>query len=98
MPVFQAIVATTRREAWANSQRGLAPADLAMHVVLPELDGRILAGAMSFKGPASRSRRSASRALVNRPEPDRIAQVADRVAAFLAAAGDAARPSAGSPC
>ena len=42
--------ATTRREAWEGNQRGLAPADLAMHVVLPELDGRILAGAISFKG------------------------------------------------
>ena len=49
VPVFQVIVATTRREAWEKSQRGLAPADLAMHVVMPELDGRILAGALSFK-------------------------------------------------
>jgi len=45
-------MATTRREAWASGQRGLAPADLAMHVVLPELDGRILAGAISFKAEA----------------------------------------------
>ncbi|TGV64285.1 cobaltochelatase subunit CobN, partial [Mesorhizobium sp. M2D.F.Ca.ET.160.01.1.1] len=48
VPVFQVIVATTRRDVWENNQRGLAPADLAMHVVLPELDGRILAGAISF--------------------------------------------------
>jgi len=48
VPVFQAFAATTRREAWENGQRGLAPADLAMHVVLPELDGRILAGAEAF--------------------------------------------------
>ncbi|MGO4842391.1 cobaltochelatase subunit CobN, partial [Rhizobiaceae sp. 2RAB30] len=49
VPVLQAVVATTRREAWEGGQRGLAPADLAMHVVLPELDGRILAGAIAFK-------------------------------------------------
>src|SRR5690606_20290099 len=49
VPVFQVVVATTKREAWQTNQRGLAPADLAMHVVLPELDGRILAGAISFK-------------------------------------------------
>ncbi len=30
---------------------GSAPADLAMHVVLPELDGRVLAGAIAFKDP-----------------------------------------------
>ena len=49
VPVFQVVPATTRREAWAGGARGLAPADLAMHVVLPELDGRVLAGAVSFK-------------------------------------------------
>ena len=64
VPVFQVFAATTRREAWENGQRGLAPADLAMHVVLPELDGRILAGAISFKAAARRRRRrSAFRAL-----------------------------------
>ena len=48
VPVFQAFAATTRREAWQNGQRGLAPSDLAMHIVLPELDGRIMAGAIGF--------------------------------------------------
>jgi cobalamin biosynthesis Mg chelatase CobN len=42
VPVLQAVVATTKRAAWADSSRGLGAADLAMHVVLPELDGRIL--------------------------------------------------------
>src|SRR5262249_52018667 len=36
-PVLQAVIATTRRAAWQESPRGLGPADLAMHVVLPEL-------------------------------------------------------------
>src|SRR6476661_5507595 len=39
VPVLQAVIATTKRAAWAESPRGLGPADLAMHVVLPELDG-----------------------------------------------------------
>lgn len=77
VPVFQIVVATTRREGWAEGRRGLNPADLAMHVVLPELDGRILAGAISFKAGES------SANLVNQPEPDRVEQVADRIAAFL---------------
>jgi len=47
--VLQAVIATTRRAAWRESPRGLGPADLAMHVVLPELDGRVLAGAIAFK-------------------------------------------------
>jgi len=79
VPVFQIITATTRREAWATGQRGLAPADLAMHVVLPELDGRILAGAISFKQPGLLH----GSAQINRPEPDRVAQVADRISNFL---------------
>ncbi|MCO5071207.1 MAG: cobaltochelatase subunit CobN [Rhizobiaceae bacterium] len=83
IPVFQAVMATTRREAWQGGQRGLAPSDLAMHVVLPELDGRILAGAISFKAQAESSDALGSSGQVNRSEPDRVAQVADRIAAFL---------------
>ncbi|PBB32091.1 cobaltochelatase subunit CobN [Mesorhizobium sp. WSM3868] len=83
VPVFQVIVATTRREVWEKNQRGLAPADLAMHVVLPELDGRILAGAISFKGEIDTDPALAFRAFTNRPEADRVAQVAARIAAFL---------------
>src|SRR5690606_28822555 len=77
VPVFQVVIATTRREGWAEGKRGLNPADLAMHVVQPELDDRILSGAISSKT----GRNSAS--LVNQPEPDRVQQVAERIAAFL---------------
>ncbi|MER8418187.1 cobaltochelatase subunit CobN, partial [Mesorhizobium sp. M1329] len=83
VPVFQVIVATTRRDIWQRNQRGLAPADLAMHVVLPELDGRILAGAISFKDESETDPALAFRAFANRPEPARVAQVANRVEAFV---------------
>jgi len=83
VPVFQAIVATTRREAWAESPRGLASADLAMHVVLPELDGRVLAGALGFKAPAAHDAALGFTGLVNGAEPDRVEAVADRVAAWV---------------
>ena len=83
VPVFQAFVATTRRDAWENGQRGLAPADLAMHVVLPELDGRILAGAIGFKGEREADDALAFRGFFNRPEPDRVEQVAARIAAMV---------------
>lgn len=83
VPVFQVIVATTRRDAWETNQRGLAPADLAMHVVLPELDGRILAGAISFKAEQEADAALAFRAFANRPEPDRVERVADRIAAQI---------------
>ncbi len=76
---FQVIVATTHRDGWADNMRGLNPSDLAMHVVLPELDGRILAGAISFKQPDPEG----GRGLVHCPERDRVEQVAERISAFL---------------
>src|ERR1700761_3903111 len=48
-PVLQVALSAANREAWAGSDRGLSPSDLAFHVVLPELDGRIFAGVASFK-------------------------------------------------
>ena len=83
VPVLQAIVATTRRDVWEANQRGLAPADLAMHVALPELDGRIHAGAIAFKSARPADDALGFGGMANRPEPDRVEQVADRVAAFL---------------
>jgi cobaltochelatase CobN len=83
VPVLQVVSATTRRAAWRDSARGLGAADLAMHVVLPELDGRILAGAIAFKDPLPPQDALAFTALASRPEADRIAMVADRIAALV---------------
>jgi cobaltochelatase CobN len=83
VPVLQVISATTKRAAWESSPRGLGAADLAMHVVLPELDGRILAGAVAFKDPLVPQDALAFTALASRPEPDRVAMVADRIAALV---------------
>ncbi len=81
-PVLQVVIATTRRAAWQESPRGLGPADLAMHVVLPELDGRILSGAIAFKDKLPSDDALGFTAFASRPEPDRIAMVADRIAAL----------------
>jgi cobaltochelatase CobN len=83
VPVLQAVIATTKRAAWAQSPRGLGPADLAMHVVLPELDGRILQGAVAFKGPLPLQDGLCFSALASLPEADRIAMLADRIAALV---------------
>jgi cobaltochelatase CobN len=53
-PVFQVALSTASRADWAGSLRGLSPSDLAMHVVLPEVDGRLLAGVVSFKSAGER--------------------------------------------
>jgi cobaltochelatase CobN len=83
VPVLQAVCATTRRAAWRDSPRGLGAADLAMHVVLPELDGRVLSGVVAFKDPLPPQDGLAFTALTSRPEPDRIAVTADRIAALI---------------
>ena len=69
VPVLQAIVATTRRDVWQANQRGLAPADLAMHVALPELDGRIHAGAIAFKSARPADDALGFGGMANRPSP-----------------------------
>ncbi len=51
-PVLQVVFSGSSRAAWETGERGLAPRDLAMNVVLPEVDGRILSRAVSFKAEA----------------------------------------------
>lgn len=48
-PVLQVAFAGSSRVHWEQSTRGLSPRDLAMHVVLPEVDGRIFSHAVAFK-------------------------------------------------
>src|SRR5207248_32992 len=69
-PLFQIVSATTRRPAWWDSPRGLGAADLAMHIVLPELDGRVLTGVGAFKDVLARCDELAFTALASRVELD----------------------------
>lgn len=82
-PVVQVVLATTKETAWRDTLRGLGPSDLAMHVVLPELDGRVLGGVISFKAPAPERPELAFTPLVNAPQPDRVAQAAARIEALV---------------
>jgi cobaltochelatase CobN len=49
VPVLQAVCATGSRAQWLESDAGLAPLDAATQVAIPEFDGRLLAGVISFK-------------------------------------------------
>ena len=53
VPVLQVMFAGSNRDAWLSSERGLSQSDVAMQVVLPELDGRISSTAISFKSEAN---------------------------------------------
>lgn len=51
-PVFQVILSSASEDAWRDSPQGLSARDIAMNVALPEVDGRVLSRAVSFKGEA----------------------------------------------
>ncbi|WP_341223134.1 cobaltochelatase subunit CobN [Loktanella salsilacus] len=51
-PVFQIVLSGGSEDAWRASPQGLTARDIAMNVALPEVDGRILTRAVSFKGAA----------------------------------------------
>ena len=86
-PVLQAVLAGSPREAWAAASRGLSQTDLAMQVVLPELDGRLLTGAVSFKGEAAVLPGLQYARVVHHPDPDGVALAADRAAGWARLAG-----------
>ncbi|MBU2255204.1 MAG: cobaltochelatase subunit CobN, partial [Gammaproteobacteria bacterium] len=67
IPVLQAICSLDNHEQWQASAQGLGSRDLAMHVVLPELDGRLITQSISFKGLAWRSERSQSDVVCYQP-------------------------------
>jgi cobaltochelatase CobN len=81
-PVLQAILAGAREEDWTAAQRGLGAADLAMNVVLPEVDGRIVSRAVSFKADAAIRPELQHPRLEHRPHRDGIEGVADLALAW----------------
>ncbi|MDQ7775809.1 cobaltochelatase subunit CobN [Paracoccus aminovorans] len=83
-PVFQVALSTATRDLWAAEDRGFSAADLAMHVVLPEVDGRIFLGAISFKAAQARDPDLQFARLVHAPDPALVAQAVARIRARLA--------------
>lgn len=83
-PVFQVALATSDRRDWAEAARGLSPADLAMHVVLPEVDGRIFAGVASFKEVSARDPALEFARRVHQADAARVGAIADRVGSWVA--------------
>jgi cobaltochelatase CobN len=83
VPVFQVALSTATRKMWAEAERGLSPADLAMHVVLPEVDGRLFAGVTSFKEPQKRDAHLQFARFAHAADSERVARVADKVKAWV---------------
>ena len=82
-PVIQAVLSGGSVEAWEDGTQGLSPRDLAMNVVLPEVDGRILSRAISFKSAGDPSPASECAVVRHQPVSDRVAWVAKLAAAWV---------------
>jgi len=75
-PVLQVVVSGGNRDDWLADSQGLLPRDIAMQIVLPEMDGRIVSRAISFKGLAYRCALTQTDVVAYQAEPDRLAFVA----------------------
>jgi cobaltochelatase CobN len=82
-PILQVTLAGGSEATWRGSSAGLGPRDLAMNVVLPELDGRIAARAVSFKSDSHWHEACQCRIATHSPVPDRIAFVADLASSWI---------------
>jgi cobaltochelatase CobN len=77
LPVFQVILSGVGREFWESGWQGLTPRDMAMNVALPEVDGRIITRAVSFKAVQTQNPLLQTDVLVYEPMPDRVEFVAE---------------------
>ncbi len=77
VPVLQVILSGGTVEQWQSEWRGLSPRDMAMNVALPEVDGRIISRAVSFKAVQTRHPDLETDVVGYEPVRDRIEFVAN---------------------
>ena len=82
-PVLQVVFSGGNEKDWRTGTRGLSARDIAMNVALPEVDGRILSRAVSFKGEARFDESTQCSLVAYEPVPDRIEFVARLAASWL---------------
>ena len=82
-PVLQVVFSGGNLEAWRDGTQGLSARDIAMNVALPEVDGRILSRAVSFKAEARYDPLTETSVVTYAQVPDRVAFVARLAANWL---------------
>ncbi|TGG93872.1 cobaltochelatase subunit CobN [Natronospirillum operosum] len=82
--VLQVILASSSAEDWEEQPGGLRSRDVAMQVVLPEMDGRVITRAVGFKTEDRYSERCQAPVIRHAPQPDRVAFVAALARRFCA--------------
>lgn len=83
VPVLQVILSGSTEEQWKFSSQGLMPRDVAMNVALPEVDGRIISRAISFKSVATWNEKLETNVVVYQPKRDRNDFVAESAANWI---------------
>ncbi len=82
-PVFQMVLAGSSEDQWDSGLAGLTARDIAMNVALPEVDGRILSRAVSFKGQAFFDEATQCPIAAYRARGDRVEFVAELAANWV---------------
>ncbi|MDF1720141.1 MAG: cobaltochelatase subunit CobN [Minwuia sp.] len=82
-PVLQLVSGASTTAVWQQSMQGLGARDVAMHVALPEVDGRILTRAIAFKAGATFDAHVQCAIVRPEPIPDRVAFVARLAANWI---------------
>ncbi|MEE9256807.1 MAG: cobaltochelatase subunit CobN, partial [bacterium] len=83
-PVIQAVMSGSTFEEWDSSTMGLGPRDIAMHVALPEFDGRIISVPVSFKEDGKKDSALGTELRRTIPLEDRVRQVARLASSWTA--------------
>src|SRR5262249_11251587 len=82
-PVLQVVLSSGTIDDWRTGKQGLSPRDLAMQVALPEVDGRIMTRAISFKAAGRYDNATQCNIVEPQPEFGRVAFVADLAANWV---------------
>jgi len=80
--VLQMIFSGGNEAGWRDGTRGLSARDISMNVALPEVDGRVLSRAVSFKGSVRRDPLTETDMVRYEPVADRVAFVCRLAAAW----------------
>ncbi|MEB3283007.1 MAG: cobaltochelatase subunit CobN [Lyngbya sp.] len=83
IPILQVIFSSQTVQQWETDFQGLSPRDVAMNVALPEVDGRIITRAVSFKAVETWNPQLETDVIGYVPVSDRIKFVADLAANWV---------------
>ncbi|MDJ0560163.1 MAG: cobaltochelatase subunit CobN, partial [Microcystis sp. M53599_WE4] len=81
-PIFQVILSSSSLEAYQQGYQGLSPRDVAINIALPEMDGKIITRAISFKSVLTRHPKLETEIVIYQPLPHRVDFVADLTANY----------------